>query len=61
MNIIFTIMVFNLSSDLQFKSESSVENLINRIKSNSYSKHFYNCAKIVYVGLHSIGTNQKKA
>jgi hypothetical protein len=29
-------------------------------KSNSYRKHFYNYAKMVHVGLHSVGTYHKK-
>jgi hypothetical protein len=29
-------------------------------KSNSYRKHFYNCAKMVHVGLHSVATYHKK-
>jgi hypothetical protein len=36
------------------------ENSIKRTKSNSYRKHFYNCAKMVHVGLHSVGTYHKK-
>jgi hypothetical protein len=35
-------------------------NSINRTKSNSYRKHFYNCTKMVHVGLHSVGTYHKK-
>jgi hypothetical protein len=60
MNIIFAFTVFHFSSDLQLKSESSKENSVKRTKSNSYSKHFYNCAKIKHVSVHNIGTNHKK-
>jgi hypothetical protein len=35
-------------------------NSIKRTKSNSYIKHFYNCAKMVHVGLHSVVTYHKK-
>jgi hypothetical protein len=31
-----------------------------RTKSTSYCKHWYNCPKIVHVGLHSVGTYHKK-
>jgi hypothetical protein len=31
-----------------------------RTKSNSYIKHFYNCPKMVHIGLHSVGTYHKK-
>jgi hypothetical protein len=60
MNIIFAFTVFHLSSELQFKSELSEKIQLKRIKSNSYIKHFYNCAKIEHVGLHSVVTNHKK-
>jgi hypothetical protein len=36
------------------------EKSIKRTKSNSYRKHFYNCAKMVHVGLHSVGTYHNK-
>jgi hypothetical protein len=35
-------------------------NSIKQTKSNSYSKHFYNCARIEHVGIHSVGTKHKK-
>jgi hypothetical protein len=35
-------------------------NSIKRTKSNSYRKHFYNCIKMVHVGLHSVRTYHKK-
>jgi hypothetical protein len=60
MNIILACTVFQVSSDLQFKSELSEEKSIKRTKSNSYRKHFYNCTKMVHVGLHSVGTYHKK-
>jgi hypothetical protein len=31
-----------------------------RTKSTSYRKHYYNCPKMVHVGLHSVGTYHKK-
>jgi hypothetical protein len=31
-----------------------------RTKYTSYRKHFYNCPKMVHVGLHSVGTYHKK-
>jgi hypothetical protein len=31
-----------------------------RTKSNSYTKHFYNCPKMVHVGLYSVETYHKK-
>jgi hypothetical protein len=31
-----------------------------RTKSSSYRKHFYNCPKMVHIGLHSVGTYHKK-
>jgi hypothetical protein len=31
-----------------------------RTKCTSYRKHFYNCPKMVHVGLHSVGTYHKK-
>jgi hypothetical protein len=34
-------------------------NSIKQTKSNSYNKHFYNCAKIEHVGIHSVETNHK--
>jgi hypothetical protein len=60
MNIIFTFTIFHVSSHLKFKSELSEEIQLNEQKSNSYSKHFYNCAKIEHVSLYSVGTNHKK-
>jgi hypothetical protein len=60
MNIIFAFTVFHVSSDLQFQSELFEEIQLNEPKSNSYSKHFYNCAKIEHICLHSVGTNHKK-
>jgi hypothetical protein len=41
-----------LSSDLQFKFESSEKKSIKQTKSNSYSKQFYNYAKTEHVALH---------
>jgi hypothetical protein len=35
-------------------------NSIKRTKSNSYRKHFYNCDKMIHVGLYSVGTYHKK-
>jgi hypothetical protein len=31
-----------------------------RTKSTSYRKQFYNCLKMVHVGLYSVGTHHKK-
>ena len=31
-----------------------------RTKSNSSKKHFYNCTKMVLVGLNNVGTHHKK-
>jgi hypothetical protein len=59
MNIIFAFTAFYISIDLQFKYELFEKNSIKQTKSNSYSKRFYNCAKIEHVGLHSVQTNQK--
>jgi hypothetical protein len=44
------------SSNLNFPRENSIK----RTKSNSYSKQFYNCAKMVLLGLHSVATYHKK-
>jgi hypothetical protein len=35
-------------------------NSVKQTKFNSYRKHFYNCTKMVHVGLHSVGTYHKK-
>jgi hypothetical protein len=43
------------SSNVNFPKNSN-----KRIKSNSYRKHFYNCLKMVHVGLHSVETYHKK-
>jgi hypothetical protein len=60
MDTIFAFTVLHFSSDLQFNSELPQENTIKRTKSNGYSKHFYNCAKMEHVSLHSVGTYHKK-
>jgi hypothetical protein len=55
MNIIlhslFSIFRVTCSSNLNYPKNS-----IKRTKSNSYNKHFDNCAKIEHVGLYSVGT-----
>jgi hypothetical protein len=59
-NIIFAYTVFHVSSDLQFKSELSEEIPLNELNLIVIEKHFYNCAKMVHVGLYSVGTYYKK-
>jgi hypothetical protein len=56
MNIFFACRLFQVSSELQFKFEFSEEIQINELN----KKHFYNCTKMVLVGLHSVGTHHKK-
>jgi hypothetical protein len=60
MDIIFACTVFQVSSDLQFKSEFSEEIQINKINVLAIKKHCYNCSKMVHVGLHSLVTYHKK-
>jgi hypothetical protein len=60
MNIIFACAVFQVSSDLQFKSEFSEEIQINELNLIVIKKHFYNCTKMVLVGIHSVETHHKK-
>jgi hypothetical protein len=60
MNIIFACTVFQVSSDLQFKSKFSEEIQINELNLIVIKKHFYNCTKMILVGLHSVGTHHKK-
>jgi hypothetical protein len=60
MSIIFAFTIFHFSSDLQFKFEIIWRNSFKRTKSYSYSKHFYNYAKIEHIGLHTIRTHHKK-
>jgi hypothetical protein len=59
MNIIlhslFSIFRVIYSSNLNYPKNS-----IKRTKSDSYSKHFYNCAKIEHIGLYTVGTHHKK-
>jgi hypothetical protein len=60
MNIIFACTVSQVSSDLQFKYEFSEEIQINELNLIVIKKHFYNCTKMVLVGLNSVGTHHKK-
>jgi hypothetical protein len=61
MDIIFACTVFQVSSDLQFKSEFSEEIQINELNllTNDW-KLCYNCPQMIHVGLHSVGTYHKK-
>jgi hypothetical protein len=60
MDIIFACMIFQVSSDLQFKSEFSEEIQINELNLLVIENTFYNCPKMVHVGLHSVETYHKK-
>jgi hypothetical protein len=60
MDTIFAFIVLHFSSDLQFKSELSEEIQLNEQNLIVISKHFYNCAKMKHVSLHSVGTYHKK-
>jgi hypothetical protein len=60
MDIIFACTIFQVLSDLQFKSEFSEEIQINELNLLAIRKHSYNCPKMVHVGLHSVGTHHKK-
>ena len=59
MNITFAFTIFHFlvtcSLNLNYQRNS-----IKRTKSNSYSEHFHNCAKIEHYGLYNIGTHHKK-
>jgi hypothetical protein len=60
MNIIFACTIFQVSSDLQFKSELSKKIPLNELNPIVIGNTFYNCAKMVHVGLHSVRTYHKK-
>jgi hypothetical protein len=59
MDIIFACTVFQVSSDLQFKSKFFEEIQINELNLLPI-ENCYNCHKMVHVGLHSVGTYHKK-
>jgi hypothetical protein len=56
----FARMVFQVSSDLQFKCEFSEEIQINELNLLAIENTFLIVPKMVYVGLHSVGTYHKK-
>jgi hypothetical protein len=56
----FCMQGFQVSSDLQYKFEFFEEIQINELNLIVIKKHFYNCTKMVLVGLHSVGTHHKK-
>jgi hypothetical protein len=59
-HIIFACTVFHVSSDLQFKSKLSEEIPLNELNLIVIENTFINCAKMVHVGLHSVGTYHKR-
>jgi hypothetical protein len=60
MDIIFACTVFQVSSDLQFKSEFSEEIQINELHLLAIENTVIIVPKMVHVGLHSVGTYHKK-
>ena len=59
MNIIFSCTVFQVSSDLQFKSKFSEEIQINELNLLAIENTVI-IVPMVHVGLHSVGTYHKK-
>jgi hypothetical protein len=59
MAMMFACMVFQVSSDLQFKCDFFEEIQINELNLLAIENSFSNCLKMVHVGLYSVGTHHK--